>query len=73
MNINTNTSYTNSYNVTSSVTGANATLTIATTVAPVTYYDYEVELNEEKRKIIVPQSSVIGAIENQFSALMLAK
>lgn len=71
--INTNTSYSNTYNIVSSATGANITLTIATTVAPVSYYDYEVELNEARRKIIVPQSSVIGAIENQFKSLMLAK
>ena len=55
------------------MTGGNAQMTIATTVSPVSYYDYEVELNEERRKIIVPQSSIIGAIENQFSSLMLAK
>ncbi len=71
--LNTNTSYSNTFNVVSSVTGGNAQMTIATTVSPVSYYDYEVELNEERRKIIVPQSSIIGAIENQFSSLMLAK
>jgi hypothetical protein len=73
VSINTNTSYSNTYNVVSSATGANVTMTVNTTIGPVTYYDYEVEQNENRRKIIVPQSSIIGAIENQFSALMLAK
>lgn len=63
--INTNTSYSNSYTL-----ADNTTITIATTVSPVTYYDYEVEQNENKRKIIVPKSSVIGAIESQFASLM---
>lgn len=70
---NTSTSYSNTYNVISSITGGNTQFTIATTVAPVSFYDYEVELNEEKRKIIVPKSSSIGAIETQFASLMKAK
>ena len=68
--INTNTSYSNTYNVVSSIDGSNAQFTVQTTIAPVTYYDYELELNENKRKIVVPKSSVIGAIETQFSSLM---
>lgn len=68
--INTNTSYSNTYNVVSSVDGSNVQLTVATTIAPVTFYDYEVQLNEDKRKIVVPKSSVIAAIETQFTSLM---
>ena len=70
---NTNTSYSNTYNVYSSVTGSNTEFTVATTVAPVSFYDYEIDLNEEKRKILVPKSSVIGLIETQFASLMQAK
>lgn len=68
--INTNTSYSNTYNVVSSVDGSNAQLTVVTTIAPVSFYDYELELNESRRKIVVPKSSVIDAIETQFSSLM---
>lgn len=71
--INTNTSYSNTYNVVSSVDGSNITFTVATTIAPVTFYDYELELNETKRKIVVPKSSIISSIENQFTALMSAQ
>lgn len=70
--INTNTSYSNTYNVFSSVTGGNVQYTVATTISPVTYYDYEVELNENKRKIVVPKSTVVNAIETQFASLMSA-
>ncbi len=73
ISINTSTSYSNTYNVVSSVDGSNVQYTVATTISPISYYDYEVELNEEKRKIVVPKSSVIGAIEAQFASLMLAK
>lgn len=63
--LNTNNSYSNSYSLSDGTT-----LTVATTVGPVSYYHYEVELNENKRKIIVPRSSVAGAIETQFQSLM---
>lgn len=72
ISINTNTSYSNTYNVVSSVDGSNITFTVTTTIAPVTFYDYELELNEAKRKIVVPKSSVISAIETQFASLMSA-
>ena len=72
ISINTNTSYSNTYNVFSSVTGGNVQYTVATTIAPVTYYDYEVELNENKRRIVVPKSTVVNAIETQFASLMSA-
>ena len=65
INVNTNTSYSNSYTLSDSTT-----LTIATTVSPVSYYDYELELNETRRKIVVPKSSVIGSIETQFASLL---
>lgn len=71
--LNTSTSYSNTYNVTSSVDGSNVQYTVATTTSPVSYYDYEIELNEEKRRIVVPKSSVIGIIETQFTSLMQAK
>lgn len=70
ISINTNTSYSNTYNVISSVDGSNAQLTVVTTITPVSFYDLEVELNENKRKIVVPKSSVISAIETQFASLM---
>lgn len=65
INVNTNTSYSNSYTLSDSTT-----LTIATTISPVSYYDYELELNETRRKIVVPKSSVIGSIETQFASLL---
>jgi len=70
--INTNTSYSNTFNVISSIDGSNTTLTVSTTIAPVSIYDYELELNENRRKIIIPNSSIINTIENQFSSLMTA-
>jgi len=73
ISINTNTSYSNSYNVISSVDGSNATLTITTTIGPVSYYDYELELNETRRKILVPKSSIISSIEDQLTSLMSAR
>ena len=72
ISINTNTSYSNTYNVFSSVTGDNVQYTVATTISPITYYDYEVELNENKRRIVVPKSTVVNAIETQFASLMSA-
>jgi hypothetical protein len=68
--INTNTSYSNTYNVVSSIDGSNIQFTVQTTIAPVTYYDHELRLNEDRRKIVVPKSSVITAIETQFASLM---
>lgn len=65
INRNTNTSYTNNYTL-----GDGSVLTIETTVAPLTYYDYEVELNEEKRNIILPRPEYITAVEDQFKRLM---
>lgn len=73
ISINTNTSYSNTYNVVSSVTGSNIQMTVTTTIAPVTYYDYEMDLNESKRKIVVPKSTIVGAIESQFTSLMTTK
>ena len=66
INRNTNTSYSNSFSL-----GDGSTLTVLTTVAPVSYYDYEVGLNEERRNIIVPRSLVAQQIENQFTKLMV--
>jgi len=70
ISINTNTSYSNTYNVVSSVDGSNAQLTVVTTIAPVSFYEHEVQLNENRRRIVVPKSSVISAIETQFASLM---
>lgn len=65
VNRNTNTSYTNNYTL-----NDGSILTIETTVAPLTYYDYEVELNEEKRSIVLPRKEYVSAIEDQFKRLM---
>lgn len=64
-NRNTNISYSNSYTMSD-----NTTLTIETTVAPTTYYDYELELNEAKRSIKIPRIEYITNIEQQFKKLM---
>lgn len=68
INRNTNTSYTNSYLMTDGTT-----LTVETTVAPVTYYDYESELNEAKRFIKVPKKEYVSRIVEQFNKLMSIK
>lgn len=58
-------SYSNTYSLLDG-----STLTVATDIAPVTYYDYEVQLNESRRSIIVPQSAIAVQIESQFISLM---
>lgn len=62
---NTNNTYSSSYLMSDSTT-----LTINTTVAPTSYYDYEVELNEAKRSIKIPKVEYINIIEQQFKKLM---
>jgi len=61
----TNTSYSNSYTLVDGTTN-----TVQTTIAPVTYFDYELELNEEKRSIIIIKPEYTSTIENQFRELM---
>jgi hypothetical protein len=65
IDINTNTTTQSSYNL---VDGT--TLTITKTISPVTYYDYEVSLNEARRNIKIPKLSYVPLIVNQFAALM---
>jgi len=65
INRNINTTLTNTYALENSVT-----LTVTTTVAPVTHYDYEYDVNETKRFIKVPKKEYVGRIEEQFSGLM---
>lgn len=62
---NTNISFSNTYSL---VDGT--ILTVETTVAPVTYYDYEINENESKRNIIIIKPSFIPAIENELKKLM---
>lgn len=64
-NRNTNTSYSNSYSL---VDGT--TFSTKTTVAPVTYYDYELDLNEQKRNIMIIKPTYIPTIEAEFKRLM---
>lgn len=45
-------------------------LTITRDISPITYYDYEMELNEKKRKIKVPRADFATAIENQLKQIM---
>lgn len=47
-----------------------STLTITRDASPITCYDYEMELNEKKRKIKVPRPDFATSIENQFRQLM---
>jgi hypothetical protein len=58
-------SYSNTYSLSDGTT-----LTVATVISPVSYFDYEVDLNESRRSIIVPKSSVAVQIESQFINLM---
>lgn len=62
---NTNTSYSNSFPL---VDGT--TLTIETSVAPISYYDHELDLNEEKRKIIIVKPNFVPIIESELRKLM---
>jgi hypothetical protein len=62
---NTNTTYSNSYAV-----NDGTTLTIETNVQPKSYYDYEIELNEEKRNVRLPKQEYVASIEEQYKILM---
>lgn len=62
---NVNTSSTFTYTIDGGVT-----LTIQRTTAPVTYYDYELELNEEKRQIKLIKPEYVPRIESEFKKLM---
>jgi hypothetical protein len=46
------------------------TLTITKETGPVSYYDYEDQLNESKREVKLPRAEYAGAIEEQFKKLM---
>ena len=48
----------------------NSTVTVATTKRIVTIYDYELELNESKRKINILNSVYVEQMESQFKSLM---
>ena len=48
----------------------NSTVTVATTKRIVTIYDYELELNESKRKINILNSVYVDQMESQFNSLM---
>lgn len=62
---NTNITYSNTYSL---VDGS--TLTVQTTVAPVSYYDHEFNENENKRNIIIIKPTFVPAIENELKKLM---
>jgi hypothetical protein len=55
---------------TQTYTISNSTVTVATTKRIVTIYDYEVELNESKRKINILNSIYVDQLESQFKSLM---
>lgn len=65
INRNISTSYSNSYPL---VDGT--TQTAQTTVGPVYYYDHELNLNEEKRSIIIIKPEYVQTIESQLKKLM---
>lgn len=44
--------------------------TITKELYPVSYYDYEIDLNEEKRNIVLPKVEYVAQIQSQFMALM---
>jgi hypothetical protein len=48
----------------------NSTVTVATTKRIITIYDYELELNESKRKINILNSVYVEQMESQFKSLM---
>ena len=45
-------------------------LIIEKTTAPISYYQYEDALNEEKRKIKIPKKEHVSVIESQFKSLL---
>lgn len=49
----------------------NSTVTVQTTKRIVSIYDYELELNESKRKINILNSIYVDQLETQFKSLML--
>lgn len=53
-------------------TNGNA-VTIVTTKAAVTYYDYENDLNESKRDIKIIDKSYVAQIENELTALLAVR
>jgi hypothetical protein len=55
---------------TQTYTIGNSTVTVATTKRIVTIYDYELELNESKRKINILNSIYVDQLESQFKSLM---
>lgn len=48
-------------------------VTIVTTKAAVTYYDYENDLNESKRDIKIIDKSYVAQIENELTALLAVR
>lgn len=64
-NRNTNTTTTNTYPL-----NDGSVLTVQKTVSPISYYDYENELNEQKRKIKLPRSEFVLEIEAQFKKIL---
>jgi hypothetical protein len=48
----------------------NSTVTVETTKRIVSIYDYELELNESKRKINILNSIYVDQLETQFKSLM---
>lgn len=64
-NRNTSISYSNNYAMSDGTT-----LTVETSIAPQTYYDYELQLNEEKRNVKLPKPEYVSSIEEQYKILM---
>jgi hypothetical protein len=64
-NRNTNVTTTDSYTL-----NDGSVLGVEKTVSPMSYYDYENELNEAKRKIKLPRSEFVLEIEAQFKRIL---
>jgi hypothetical protein len=65
---NTNISYSNTYTLSDG-----SILTVETSIGPVSYYDYEIEQNEEKRKIIIINPAYVPGIEQELKSLLGVK
>ena len=65
ISLDTNTTYSNTYSL-----NDGSTVSVETSVKPVSYYDYEIQANEDKRKIIIIKPAYVKSIENELIRLM---
>ena len=62
--------YNTTFETTKSYTLPTGDVTVTISKSAVSYYDYELDLNESKRNIQLLNSAYVGQIENEFEKLM---